>query len=199
MTDAKLEIHLCEIVSDELIKVTYKSKTDFVEEGVNTSCLVALWTTSMGRLKLYEDMEKIGENVLYFDTDSIIYTYYDEPVATGDYLGDLTDELGGDFITKYVSCGPKQYSYVTSQGKNCVKIRGFTLDYTGAKLLTFEALKKAVDCYMNRMPYEVTLHFPQIVKNSKHKVTTQQRSKCYKYVYDKCAVQSNYVTLPFGY
>lgn len=49
-------------------------------------------------------MDKLGKNVLYHDTDSIIYatTGANDP-PTGNYLGDFTDELDGDIITTFVS------------------------------------------------------------------------------------------------
>ena len=57
--------------------------------------------------------------MLYYDTDSVIYKWsvcllY---VSTGDYLGDLKDELGGDHIVECVSGGPKNYAYRTAEKK----------------------------------------------------------------------------------
>jgi len=56
----------------------------------------------------------LGKSVLYRDTDSVIYIQnVDESskVETGDYLGDLTDELeefsSGSYIEEFVSFGPK--------------------------------------------------------------------------------------------
>ena len=40
-----------------------------------------------------------------------------EPLL-GDYLGDLTDELDGDYITTFISGGPKNYAYLTNNGKS---------------------------------------------------------------------------------
>ena len=51
---------------------------------------------------------KLGDQVLYYDTDSVIYKWSDEQnkLETDDYLGDLKDELGGDHIVEFVSGGP---------------------------------------------------------------------------------------------
>ena len=47
-------------------------------------------------------MDKLGDRLLYSDTDSIVFVSKDgdwEP-SLGPYLGDLTDEIGGgDYIT----------------------------------------------------------------------------------------------------
>ncbi|GIY68317.1 uncharacterized protein CEXT_220931, partial [Caerostris extrusa] len=64
----------------------------------------AAFTTAWARLKLYQEMDKLGENVLYHDTDSIIYAsdeMNDPPL--GNFLGEFTDELDGDEIATFVS------------------------------------------------------------------------------------------------
>lgn len=49
-------------------------------------------------------MEKLGQAVLYHDTDSIIYaTNGENDPPLGNFLGDFTDELEGDTITTFVS------------------------------------------------------------------------------------------------
>jgi len=54
-------------------------------------------------------------------------------VTTGDYLGDLTDELeefgSGSFIDQFVSCGPKNYAFSvicpsTGKSTNKCKVMG---------------------------------------------------------------------------
>ena len=51
---------------------------------------VAAYVTTQARLKLYEYLSKLGDYILYCDTDSVIYIQnVDEPpkVETGYYLG----------------------------------------------------------------------------------------------------------------
>ena len=61
------------------------------------------------RLKLYAELEKLEEQVLYYDTDSVIYSWKEgeQVIPTGIFLGQMTDELGGDSITMFGSVGPK--------------------------------------------------------------------------------------------
>ena len=69
--------------------------------------------------------------MLYYDTDSVIYVSKigEHEPETGVYLGELTDELDGDYMTTFVSGGPKNYGYELSNGKTCCKIRGITLNF----------------------------------------------------------------------
>lgn len=60
--------------------------------------------------RLYKSLEKLGEQVLYYDMDSVIYKCKpgQTTIPLGDYLGDMTDELEGKgYITEFVSGGPK--------------------------------------------------------------------------------------------
>ena len=89
-------------------------------------CRVAITTS------LYDELDMLQERVLYYDTDSVIYLSQPgqpEP-RLGNYIGDLTDELGGEHITVFASGGPKNYGYKTNTGKTEVKVRGITLDCT---------------------------------------------------------------------
>lgn len=48
-------------------------------------------------------------------------------ILLGDYLGDLSDELeNGEFITEYISAGPKNYAYRTNMNNEICKVRGIT-------------------------------------------------------------------------
>lgn len=70
---------------------------------------IAAFTTAQARLKLYEYLEKLDRRVLYYDTDSCIYTSSGDPdeyePRTDNFLGEMTDELAdyghGSFIETY--------------------------------------------------------------------------------------------------
>ena len=64
--------------------------------------------------------------MLYYDTDIVVVYKWrpDQPsITTGDFLGDMTDELDGDVITEFVSGGATNYGYPTRQGKVDCKVR----------------------------------------------------------------------------
>ena len=59
-----------------------------------------------------------------------------------EFVGGMNDELGGSYITEYVSNGTKNYAYRTGDGKQVVKVKGFTLNYVASHQLTFDVIKK---------------------------------------------------------
>lgn len=69
-----------------------------VEEEVipsnKTNIFIASFTTSWARLEWYSYLEKLQEQVLYIDADSIIYLWREglPEVETGPFLGELKDE-----------------------------------------------------------------------------------------------------------
>ncbi|XP_070571147.1 uncharacterized protein [Ptychodera flava] len=114
LNDDKKEVSNVYLVNEELINVTYTESEEFVRSNPRSSVVLACYTTSQARLKLYETLEKFQEDqLLYFDTDSCIYIsrsgQYDPEL--GSCLGEFTDELAGNFITTFVSAGPKCYAY----------------------------------------------------------------------------------------
>lgn len=61
--------------NSDMILINYEEKKEFVEECPFGNVVLAYFTTAHARLHLYETLEKLGERVLYFDTDSIIYQH----------------------------------------------------------------------------------------------------------------------------
>ena len=62
------------------------------------------------------------------DTDSVVWlkeNANDNPIPTGQFLGDMCSELDPDtHITKFCSGGPKNYVYMTSKGQMKVTVKG---------------------------------------------------------------------------
>ena len=81
----------------------------YVEENPSSNPVIAAFVTAHARLQLYSYLEMLQDRVLYYDTDSVIYIERPGTCSppTGDYLGDMTDELDGGHITEFVSGGPK--------------------------------------------------------------------------------------------
>ena len=104
------------------------------------------FTTCHARLKLYESLDTLQLQVLYYDTDSVVYKWRpgQASIATGDFLGDMTDEFDGDVITEFVSGGGKNYGYQTRGGKVVCKVRGFTLNVRGSAILNFHTMKENI-------------------------------------------------------
>ena len=138
------EFEVCDarMVNKNMIEVQYRNTEEFTEQNNKVNVVIAAFTTTYARLKLYDLLDILQERVLYYDTDSVIYVHKpDKPdPPLGNYLGDLTDELNGDYITSFVSGGPKNYAYRTKSGKTDTKIRGITLDHTASGKLNHDTM-----------------------------------------------------------
>ena len=128
-----------------MVQLTYNLKEQFVDNSTNTNILISCFTTSHARLMLYNKLDCLKEKVLYFDTDSIIYTDDGtKNVKTGDMLGDMTDEISGKGITNFVSTGSKAYSFKYGNNKQKSAIKGFTLNHENNNLLNHDSLSNIV-------------------------------------------------------
>ena len=142
LTSDEITVLDANLVSDEIIEIQYEHGDKFVQPNPNTNVVIAAFTTAHARLKLYDELDMLQERVLYYDTDSVIYLSQPgqpEP-RLGNYIGDLTNELGGEHITVFASGGPKNYCYKTSGGKTEVKVCGITLDCTARQKVNFEVI-----------------------------------------------------------
>jgi hypothetical protein len=204
MTNDGIEISDVQYVNDEFVLMKYKKKEDFVETCSYTNIVIAAYTTAHARLKLYSELEKLDRQVLYFDTDSIIYvidqtnkSHYEPPL--GDYLGEFKDEIGGKSIEEYVSGGAKNYAYrIKETQETCCKVRGFTLNYSNSKKINFESMKELVTNLNFSEKIPITNSF-KIKRKKDFKIVTIKEVKNYGLVYDKRYLTDNYSTLPFGY
>ncbi|KAL3109583.1 hypothetical protein niasHT_016927 [Heterodera trifolii] len=116
--DKKIELIDLEMMDEDndVFMLTYKPKEEFVDENKYSNVVISLFTTSMARLYLYEALKKVantpGCEILYFDTDSIIYVHPEDndPLPTGKgHLGELTDEKPDHDILEFISAGCKNY------------------------------------------------------------------------------------------
>lgn len=197
------------IYTPECLEVVYNDTEDEYVDNGKINIFVAAFTTCYARLKLYEYLNTLQKQVLYFDTDSVIYTCKpSQPKLTnGDYLGELTDELGrDDYIVDFTSGGPKNYGYQTHQGKTECKVRGFTLSSVrGSRQLNYPILQQNVlDEITNPLDDRRTIdvmnpHF------FTHNPATKElkvipRNKVYGLVFDKRVIDPDtFQSYPYGY
>ena len=55
----------------DFIQVSYSAKEEFTFGSNKTNVIIASFVTTQARLKLYGELEKLGRNVLYFDTGNL--------------------------------------------------------------------------------------------------------------------------------
>ena len=147
LTCQSTQVKNIQFVNDECVEVYYTRGDDFIPTSDKTNVVIAAFTTAHARLKLYSVLERLQARVLYFDTDSVIFTGQPNEwmPPLGDYLGELTSELDDDdHITSFVSGGPKNYAYQTKNGKTVCKVRGFTLNHRGSKKINFDVMCEQV-------------------------------------------------------
>ena len=200
------------MIDEHRMEMTYKVKDEFIADDYNTNIAIASYTTSHARLRLYWALERLNKQVLYHDTDSVVYVFdKNNPehfrLTNGDLLGEWTDELDGvDMCGTFLGAGPKNYSYETTDGVLHTKIKGFTLDYQSTKEggLNHKSMEDMID-NRDKTDYKIPIQYNMITRNKKTKVmTTRPITKNYGFVYDKREIlppdeNGNLDTVPFGY
>jgi hypothetical protein len=204
MADPTVEIEDFQIVDDLNLMLSTKRISEEMCLPGHTNVFLASFTTCWARLKLYELLDRLQTRVLYWDTDSVIFTSRDgewQP-PVGDYLGELTNELPeADLITEFVCIGLKNYAYQTHGGQRVCKVKGFSLNHANSKTLNLESIKDAMfnreDPHAGR--YE-TRKSHKICREKVHsELYSREEIKEYSAVYNKHVVQPNLTTLPYGY
>ncbi|KAG8239990.1 hypothetical protein J437_LFUL018632 [Ladona fulva] len=121
---------------------------------------------------------------------------------TGDYLGDLTDEVGsGSFIEEFVSGGPKNYALKircrsTGLYKTICKVRGITINSANEGDVSFDRLKAMV---MEEAPPLDVRYQNRIGRVLPFKVVSRPETKTFRVVYSKRRRVDSFHTLPYGY
>ena len=73
--DPRGGIHQSSIFARLLSQLShYKVHQDMIEVAPNLNIFIACFTTCHARLKLYEELQRLDQRVVYFDIDSIIFT-----------------------------------------------------------------------------------------------------------------------------
>jgi hypothetical protein len=149
MEDVTREIQGVRVINEKIVQVISRyADSDYLPCSRDTNIFVAVATTAWARIRLYQEIEKVGERVLYCDTDSVIYEESENPeenLKLGSFLGEMTSELDDDdYIIEFVSGGPKNYGYVTKKGKTVVKVKGFTLNCTNAEAFSFKKIREVI-------------------------------------------------------
>ena len=111
ISDAALNISTLRFCTDDILEAIYTIVRENAVKVIKTNIFVVAFTTCHARLKLYESLDTLQKQVLYYDTHSVVYKWRpgQPDIAIRDFLGDTTDELDGDVITECVSGGAKNY------------------------------------------------------------------------------------------
>ena len=195
------------VYSEDVLEVSTVKKDGACAPNVKGNIFIALFTTALARLKLYEALDEIKERVLYYDTDSVIYKSQDHEkrLPLGKFLGQFTDETGGDVINVFGSAGPKSYSYKTNGGKSECKSKGLKNTHAVREVLNCDSMLSHIqlelkDPQESRRQKRTTI-FNHFVRNSKVKsIYLIDLEKFFRVNWDKRVVERGTgVTFPYGY
>ncbi|KAK4874279.1 hypothetical protein RN001_013639 [Aquatica leii] len=208
LTDPDVEVQSLIPVDDEVIILSWNRRDDSVKPLKTVNVAIAAYTTAFARLELYKYLENLGRNVLYYDTDSIIFIHKegDWKPASGEFLGMMKDELeeygSGSYIDEFVSGGPKNYSFkiytpTTDTYNTVCKVKGITLNYKNSKVINFEKIREMV-CENGATVHVNTDR--KIVRTPVYEVISKPEQKRYSLEYNKRRrLPDCYDTLPYGF
>ncbi|KAK9535950.1 hypothetical protein VZT92_005782 [Zoarces viviparus] len=200
-------------ISDEVALVQWRHAEAIGSRIKDVNIFIGAMTTAHARLMLYDLLDTLQERVLYCDTDSVVFTSRagDMIPPLGSYLGDLTDEINDgdvcglpeeDYITEFVSGGPKCYAYYTRDGKTQVKCKGVTLNAKNATVVTPASLISLVHAFVanqNTNAHMMTVSDTITRDQKQFHLRNATVLKKVQVVYNKRRVLSDYTTLPYGY
>ncbi len=214
----RYENHQIVPLSETKIEVSYSIKDEYVENDYTTNMAIACFTTSRARMRLYEEaLDVLNKQVLYFDTDSVVYNYdKNNPdhikLENGDLLGEWTDELeGAKMVGTFVSGGPKNYSYeIIKDGETeyKTKVKGFTLNVETKEHLNHhkiqDIIQKTLRDNWNAGEYKIPVMWHGIKRAGDNTLENISTEKRYGLCFTKRAIldfdeNGNVDTLPFGY
>lgn len=131
-----------ELLPSGYMNITLKNTGATVLNTHNTYIPAGCYVPAYGRLTLFYQMHKLGDRVLYHDTDSIIYIYdpamYNIPES--DIWGAWDEEkISKKGIDKFVSLGPKSYA-VQAGSETILKLKGLAVKNSHRNMVNFDVL-----------------------------------------------------------
>jgi hypothetical protein len=107
-----VEITNIAFASDDVVWLSWKLSADeYVPNLPRTNEVIGHYVTAGARIHLYNFLDRLQENAIYCDTDSVIFIQpigEPWPIATGERLGDMQSELkSSEFIDLFKCGGPK--------------------------------------------------------------------------------------------
>tara|TARA_A100000171_G_scaffold37544_1_gene36590 strand:- start:737 stop:4729 length:3993 start_codon:yes stop_codon:yes gene_type:complete len=185
--------------NEDVMEITYDIKEEYIPNDFTTNIGVAAFTTASARLRLYEGLEHLNHQVLYFDTDSIVYVYNpndpnkNKSLKLGDFLGQWTDECDGlNMVGCFASGGPKNYTYKLDdvEYKYCIKVKGLNLHHKAKKSVNHHKVIKSIrDKYENYENTLIPIEYDMLKRDKFCNIVNQMLVKNYQVVYTKRKLQ----------
>ncbi|CAO4377618.1 unnamed protein product [Caenorhabditis nigoni] len=157
-------------------------------------------------------MKLVGaENLIYCDTDSIIFRQKKgtDPLAPlkGEALGQMTNEVpAGWKISEIVALAPKVYAYKmintdTDEVKYISKAKGVTLNYETSEKVNFETMKQLIQEQLSGNSNHITVNRMRMKRGANfldglESIDETKRIRC---VMDKGTFDAHGQLTPFGH
>ncbi|XP_018577064.1 uncharacterized protein LOC108915498 [Anoplophora glabripennis] len=207
LTNPSIYVNSALPINEDTLVVNWEHREEAYDPLATVNVVIAAYVTTQARLKLYSYLEQLGDRVLYYDTDSVIYVAKDGEydVPTGEFLGDMTDELEGygpgSYISEFVSGGPKNYAYKVfstrdNEEKVVCKVKGISLNYSASRLVNFDTIK---DMVLDTSTSQVCVASTNILRTKEHEVITVQQTKLYKPLSCKRRFLDDHNSVPYGW
>ena len=155
-SDNMYEVKHHSVLTEDLAFVVFKNLMSTPNRKANI--FIAAFTTAHARLHLYETVHKLGTRAIYMDTDSVVFWStrgrLEWKPKLDNYLGGWTDEVNGDDITEFITCGPKNYSCTSSNPRSgsshtMMKVKGLRQTLLTAPILNTTAMKDQQALFIN--------------------------------------------------
>src|SRR5258706_3167306 len=218
--DASNKILSFRSINDHKMYVNFKKQDGYEEENARGNCVIGAFVTCWARLALYSELEKLNERILYFDTNSIVYTYKqgEYQPRLGSILGEWQDEIAEKYgseieIDEFTATGPKSYSLKLSNNESIIRMKGMHQNRSNVRIISHKVLKDFVKYTYNYSSRDQSKYVnnPIVVpinmnlKRDKYngdiyKVPTK---KVFSFKYTKrmklCVSNNPFITYPYGY
>lgn len=183
------------------------------EHTARISVPIGIFVTAQARLVLYKALSAYRENILYHDTDSVIFEApRNAPIhpslQLGCFLGQWTYETKvGECLMYLISGSPKNYCYTTSDGESVMKAKGINLKKGyGLKNAPGTNVNHLTQEEMSRNPHEerkVKVTFSLLEKDFVGNIHTKTMEKEHRVVASKNDIvilaENRITSFPFGY
>ena len=183
------------------MEIHYKHQLEEDPILPNLNIFVACFTTCWARLRLCKALDLLQEQVFYFDTDSVVFPSLPNQIHPLETT--LVTSKTSDNIIKCASGGPKNYGYLTKNGKEC-KVRGTSLNSECAKQLNYHMLRQNVGDDVQQpldsgvRQTDVMKQYHIICNDKQYAIKTVPQTKKYQMVFSKRVIDpSSFFTYPY--
>jgi len=197
LLDEDIDMKVYDAWDESHATVKFQRKETSLDTGSRINVMIAAFTTSYARLRLYEALELLGNDVVYCDTDSVFFTKSNqEKVICDTGLGSFKNELkNNEYITEMIAIAPKSYAYKTNLGKIDTKLKGVSLSIKNKKIINFKSLYQLLN---NEKTELITKDRVFRIDNENSTISTKDMEKKIRFDYTKGRIIGKRV-YPFGY